>query len=347
MTSGRISTGPDWNPGTDFSWRDGARTVVMRSGAAFDLPGLLEDHDVVEYELLSTARALADAPGLDGHASKTHQVETGSVADIASGLLDGLGAATETLVAFGGGRVIDTAKAIASISGAAVVAIPTTLSGAEMTDLHRFPSGAEHRASGPVRPELVIADPDLMTSQPEADLRASAMNALAHGADSLYTPFANPISRITALSGSRLIAEALEPDQATRGGGLALGAIFCGYAIDSGRFAIHHVVCQTLVGTCGSSHAETNSSILPGAMAMMRDRAPLEIALFAQAIGSEPDEVAARISALGRPPGLGAAGADRSRLEQALDEIEARPELRFAPQPPGRSQIRELVEAAW
>lgn len=319
----------------------------MRSGAAIDLPGLLEDHDVIEYELLSTARALPDAPGLSGDASRTHQVGTGLVADIAAGLLDGLGAAAGTLVALGGGRVIDTAKAIASISGATVVAIPTTLSGAEMTSLHRFPSGAEHRASGSVRPELVIADPDLMTSQPEADLRASAMNALAHGADSLYTPFANPVSRIMALRGSRLIADALDADEATRGGGLALGAILCGYAIDSGRFAIHHVVCQALVRICGSSHAETNASILPGAMAMMRDRAPREITLLAEAIGSDPEAIAERITALGRPTGLGEAGADGSRLEQALDELEARPELQFTPQPPDRSEIRELIEAAW
>ena len=37
----------------------------------------------------------------------------------------------------GGGRVIDVAKAVAAISGAKVVAIPTTLSGAPMTAIHR------------------------------------------------------------------------------------------------------------------------------------------------------------------------------------------------------------------
>ena len=41
--------------------------------------------------------------------------------------------ASDHLVAFGGGRVIDTAKAIAAVTGARVAAIPTTLSGAEMT----------------------------------------------------------------------------------------------------------------------------------------------------------------------------------------------------------------------
>ena len=51
-----------------------------------------------------------------------------------------------------------------------------------------------------------------MTSQPEAPLRASSMNALAHGADSLYTPFANPVSEMTALRGAELIATALDQE---------------------------------------------------------------------------------------------------------------------------------------
>ena len=157
-------------------------------------------------------------------------------------------ASSPTLVALGGGRVIDTAKAVASVEGQTVAAIPTTLSGAEMTGIHRFPAGAEERAKGLVRPELVIADPEPMTSQPEPQLRSSAMNALAHGADSLYTPFANPVSRMTALRGAELIGEALDqsPDDRDRAA-LALGSILCGYAIDSALFAIHHVICQTLV----------------------------------------------------------------------------------------------------
>ena len=74
-----------------------------------------------------------------------------------------------------------------------MAAIPTTLSGAEMTAIHRLPAGQEGVAG--VRPALVLADPELMTSAPEAELRATAMNALAHGGDSLYTPLADGLSR--------------------------------------------------------------------------------------------------------------------------------------------------------
>ncbi len=66
--------------------------------------------------------------------------------ETAAALLERVG--SSRLVALGGGRVIDTAKAIASVTGAEVAAIPTTLSGAEMTGIHRLPAGAEDRVSG-------------------------------------------------------------------------------------------------------------------------------------------------------------------------------------------------------
>jgi alcohol dehydrogenase class IV len=276
-----------------------------------------------------------------------HLVPSGQVPETAAGLLDLAG--SSRLVALGGGRVIDTAKAVASVTGAEVAAVPTTLSGAEMTGIHRIPAGAEDRVNSLVRPTLVIAEPEAMTTLPEPRLRASAMNALAHAADSLYTPFANPVSRTAALRGAELIAAALDQSRESRDrAGLALGAILSGYAIDSGMFAIHHVVCQTLVRVCGSPHAETNAGILPRAMAFMAPRAPEQIAALARAIGTDPDRIEARILELGGdPPGLAAAGADRERLGEAVEAILERPELGFTPGRPTREELVALIERAW
>src|SRR5262249_51166013 len=156
-------------------------------------------------------------------------------------------------------------------------------------------------------------DPEAMTTRPEPELRASAMNALAHGADSLYTPFTNPVSEWTALRGAELIATSLDEPRETRDrSALAEGALLCGYAIDSGLFSIHPVVCQTLARVGGSPHAETNAAVLPRAMAFMEPRAPDAIAGLAAALQCPPAEIEARILELGGdPPGLGAAGADR------------------------------------
>lgn len=331
-----------------FIWRDADRLVLFRDGALQEVPQLLAEHGIESFELLSSERALAGAGGLADAATTVHAVSPGQVPDTAADLLGQ--ANSSRLVALGGGRVIDTAKAIASVSGARVVAIPTTMSGAEMTGIHRLPAGAENRVREMVRPAIVIAYPDLMTSQPEQQLRASSMNALAHGADSLYTPFANPVSRMAALRGAELIAAALDQEPAQRDrAGLALGSLLCGYAIDSGLFALHHVVCQTLVRVCGSAHAQTNAAILPRAMAFMVPRAPDALAPLAAAIDCEAEEIEARILDLGgNPAGLGAAGADRSKLDQALDAILIRPELAFTPpEPPRREELEQLIASSW
>jgi alcohol dehydrogenase class IV len=331
-----------------FVWRDAGRTVVFRGDGIAQAPQLLEEHGFSAFELLSTARALAAAGRLPTVAQAVHEVGPGQVPDLAAALLDTVGPGP--LVALGGGRPIDVAKALAAVTGAPVAAIPTTMSGAEMTGIHRLPAGAESRASGLVRPQLVIADPAAMTAQPEAMLRASSMNALAHGADSLYTPFANPVSTMSALRGAELIATALDQDRAGRDTvGLALGSLLCGYAIDSGLFGLHHVVCQTLVRICGSPHAETNAAILPRALALLAARAPDRLAPLATALGVELDGLEARVLRLGGDPaGLGALGAERSRLDRALAAMLARSELGFVPGPAlTEADLAELIERSW
>jgi alcohol dehydrogenase class IV len=299
------------------------------------------------FELLSTERALVGAGELAARAAAVHEVAPGEVPELAAALLPVAGGGT--LVALGGGRVVDTAKAVASVTGARVVAIPTTLSGAEMTGIHRFPAGAESRVLAPVRAAVVIADPEEMTSLPEPRLRASAVHALAHGADSLYTPFASPVSRITALRGAELIAASLDQAPAERDrAALALGATLSGYAIDSGGFSLHHVICQTLVRICGSPHAETNATILPHATAFLAPRIPDQMSPFADAIGAAPGDLAARIRALGgNPLGLGDLGADPKKLDQAIEAILTRPELSYTPGPPTREELKQLIESAW
>lgn len=330
-----------------FVWRDAGRAIVFRAGGREGATRLLGENGMEPFELLSTPRHLGSAKGLVSAAAAVYEVAAGGVPDAAAAVLDGVRA--PNLVALGGGRVIDTAKAVAAVSGARVAAIPTTMSGAEMTGIHRLPAGAERRARAMVRPGLVIADPQAMTSAPEAELRLSSMNALAHGADSLYTPFANPVSEMTALRGAELIAASLDEDPSSRDRkSLALGSLLCGYAIDSGMFALHHVICQTLVRICGTPHAGTNAAILPRAMAFMVPRSPDKLQLLAEALGAMTHEIEARILNLGgNPPTLGEQGGDRSKLPQAIEAMLQRPELSFAPEPPTRSDLEQLIEAAW
>ena len=218
----------------DFTWRDGERTVVFREGALAGAAELLADGVWERFELVTTPRALGGAPlALAERASAVHEVSRGPVPDTAAALIDAV--SNPTLVALGGGRVIDTAKAIAAVRGGRVCALPTTLSGAEMTAIHRLPAGHEHEARHLVRPTLVIADPLELTTLDEQRLRASAMNSLGHGAEALYTPLANPVATLEALHGAQRLAAALDRPAGEDRAGLALGSLLCAAALDSAR----------------------------------------------------------------------------------------------------------------
>ena len=332
----------------DFTWRDAERTIVFRAGALADSPEILVGGIWERFELLTTTRALGAAPiELAERATVVHQVEPGEVPYVSAAIVDAV--RNPTLVALGGGRVIDAAKAVAAVRGGRVCAIPTTLSGAEMTRIHRLPSGREREAQHLVRPSLVIADPFEMTTLNDRSLRASAMNALGHGAESLYVPLANPVASLAALRGAELIATALDQKPGERDrAGLALGALLCAYALDATGFAVHHVVCQTLVRMIGTPHAETNATMLPRTVDMMRPRAPEEISALAHALGVEAAEIRRRTESLGgRPRPLRELGGNPDRLESARHAMLQRDELGNTPEPPGPEELRRLLEDAW
>jgi alcohol dehydrogenase class IV len=303
-----------------FVWRDGDRRIVYGRPAAEALREAGWDADAV---LLTTPRA---DPGL----MPALMVGPGQVPDLARELLGSAGSAR--LVAWGGGRVIDVAKAIASVTNAAVCAVPTTLSGAEMTSLHRKIEGYE---TGPsVRPALVLADPDLMCSLPEPDLRETAMNALAHGVEALYGPWASPVATMAGLRGAELIA----------GGDRALGALLCSYAVDSAGYAVHHVLCQTTVRTTGTPHARTNAAVLPATVELMLARAPAAMADLAAALGVTPDELPGAVDVLS---GRARIELDDGQRGAAADNALRRPELAATPGPPvGRDELVWMLERA-
>jgi alcohol dehydrogenase class IV len=324
---------------------DDRRRLLLYGGPVTDPVGTLAEQGWNDFELLSTPRALADVGGLGQAAAGTHLVAPGGVPEASAAVVDDVG--SERLVAFGGGRVIDSAKAVAAVRGGEVAAIPTTLSGAPMTAIHRLPEG--RGAAAGVRPSLVIAYADEMASAPEPQLRATAMNALAHGADSLYTPLADEASREAGLRGAALIARALDqsPDGRDRAG-LALGSLLCGIAVDRAGIALHHVLGQTTVRVLGTPHAETYAALLPHTMEAMRSRAPEQIDALASALGTDASGVRERIADLGGNRRLGELGADRGRLDEVLDVAMARPELEhMTPGEVGREDLAAVLDAAW
>lgn len=185
-----------------------------------------------------------------------------------------------------------------------------------MTSLHRKIEGREQGPS--VRPVLVIGDPALMCSLPERALRASALNALAHGVEALYGPRANPVATIVALRGAQLVAAS---DR-------ALGALLCAYAVDSAGYAVHHVLSQTTVRVAGTGHAQTNAAVLPATITVMLQRAPEAMADLATALGVGAGDLVARVDELG---GHARIDIDTPAREAVANAALRRPELADTP----------------
>ena len=319
----------------DFTWRDGDRIVRFGRGALAQAPELLGDG----YVLLTTARASASAPAVVAGAAAVHDVPAGRVDEVAGDLLGVVDGAL--LVALGGGRVVDVAKALAAARGADAAAIPTTLSAAEMTRGHRHARGVDP-ATPRVRPRIVVNDPALCASQPEADLAASAANALGHAIEGPLTPRASPVPVLAAREAARLLAREDDRDA------LALGALLSGYVIDSTGYGLHHVLSQTLGRVAGVWHGHANAALLPHTTVALRRRAPEELAALDAAAGVAMEALARRLAQHAGAQQLRHLGVTEETLEACVAAVlERGADLEGTPPAASEAEIRSLYEAAF
>ena len=174
--------------------------------------------------------------------------------------------------------------------------VPTTLSGAEMT-----PSTAPRPA-----PRARARAPGARRGRPWADglgpgtrLAATAMNALAHAMEALYTPLANPVAELAALRAAELLATGV---RATRRTPRRWPWARCSRATRPAppeSPSPRDLPDDRPRG--GTPHAETNAVMLPHSARLMAGRAPAELGLFARAVGDpdpNPDAAAGRVAKL-------------------------------------------------
>lgn len=330
------------HPSVPFTWQDGERTVRFGRGTLSGAPSLLGEG----YVLLTTERGREAAPDVVAGAAHVLDVRLGFVDEISAELLDALPSGDGLLVALGGGRVIDTAKALAAATGRGAAAIPTTLSAAEMTKVHRLPTGVTG-VSG-VRPRVVINDPAVSASQPDDELAASAANALAHAVEAPLTTLTSPVPTLAAIEAARLTAAAYrgdagEPDRDA----LALAALLSGYGIDGAWYGLSHVCSQTLVRVGGAGHGPANAVVLPHTCAALRRRFPDAFVSLDRACGERVEALAGRLAARAGASRIRDLGVDESALEACADAAAGRGELHHTPPPADRDELLGIFRAAW
>jgi alcohol dehydrogenase class IV len=292
--------------------------------------------------------------------------------------------AADSCVAIGGGSTIGLGKALAlpaevlgvtaeaaSITAiTAILAIPTTFSGSEMTPIYGITASGQKKTGRDARvlPRTVIYDPLLLANLPPAVAGPSGMNAIAHVAEALYAEDANPITSLMAEEGMRALAASLpklavgaasvgsgpiDPGARAEARAEALyGAWLAGSCLGAVGMALHHKLCHTLGGTFNLPHAETHTIVLPHALRYNREAAPEAMARMSRALtaaGPGTADPPARLydlaRALGAPLGLRQLGMPALALDQAAELALRNPY--YNPRPLEPTAIRQLLQDAW
>jgi alcohol dehydrogenase class IV len=342
-----------------FAWHDGERLIRFGRGVAAEAVEALGGPG---YLLLTTPRAGAMLPPVGEAAAGVHHVAAGGVPELAAEALAWARSAGDSdgrIVALGGGRVVDVAKAVAAALGdrsgegeasgrggsAQAMAIPTTLSGAEMTRVHRHAAGVEE-STRRVRCSVVLCDPELAASQPEDELAASALNALGHAFEGPCTVAAHPVAALVAHDAARRLVGAFAPRAPDRDA-LALGALLAGYTIDSTGYGLHHVMAQTLVRLGVAGHGQSNAVLLPHTTGALAWRFPAQHAALTEALDEDPAAAAERLCARTGATRLRDLGVARGVLDACADAAATRRELDHTPPRADRAELRALYEAAF
>jgi alcohol dehydrogenase class IV len=262
----------------------------------------------------------------------------------------------DTIISFGGGSPIDTAKAavFTLLAGDRVpvggkppahIAIPTTLSAGEFTAVAGI-TDEKTRVKRPVTdsritPRTVIADPTLTLETPAWLWAASGVRALDHAIESIYSVRHYPVSDAAASSGLTMLLQHLRPSLDTADacvlehrGECQLAAWMCVFGVTNAGFGLSHALGHQIGPRWNVPHGMTSCITLPHAMRFMADLAAERFRPIAEGFGvpfdtAEPkraalacaDRAAAFIAQFDLPQRLRDVGVPEDELPDVADVV--------------------------
>lgn len=252
----------------------------------------------------------------------------------------------DSLVALGGGSVIDTAKAVnilASLGGERLLdhagagcltrplkplaAVPTTAgTGSEVTQVAVIRDEASGRklpfTSPFLLPQLAVLDPRLSQGLPLSITAATAMDAMTHAIEAFIGNAKNPVSDALALMAVEKIADALpqvlvRPQDPALRLQLAEGSTLAGMAFSNSMVGLVHALGHSLGARCHLPHGLCMNLFLPAVLDYNRPGIDEELArLLLPLVGAE--RFAATPAALRAQASLDALCILRDSLWQAV-----------------------------
>lgn len=261
----------------------------------------------------------------------------------------------DLVLTIGGGSATGLGKAVALRTGAPLVAVPTTFSGSEATDVWGITTdGTKRTGSDPrVLPRAVVYDAALTLGLPRDAVAASSLNAVAHAVDGFWAPRADPINRALGTEGLRALVPALQAladgrDDLGVREELLYGAHLTAVAFASAGSGLHHKVCHVLGGAFGLPHAPMHAAVLPHVTAFNAPAAPEAAARVSALFGGLPAASALQQlhASLGGPLALRDLGLAEADLPRAV-ELVLPSAPASNPRPVDAAALAELLHAAW
>jgi alcohol dehydrogenase len=264
----------------------------------------------------------------------------------------------DSVVALGGGSVMDTAKLVAatlkdgrearSLAGVGkvgqrplpLVCVPTTAgTGSEATPIAIFTDPGTGLKVGIVDPclvpDVVILDPSLTDGLPPLPTAAAGMDALIHAVEAYIARTATPLARGLALEAARWIGPAL-PAVCASGGNhsardaMLIGANLAGMAFANSSCCGVHALALPLGGRFHIVHGVATGCLSAETMRHNLPSCEEDLGTFAAALGwrdasarAFPDQLAALARSIGLTEALRATEVPDSVLPQLAREAVA------------------------
>jgi len=238
------------------------------------------------------------------------------------------------------------------------VAVPTTLSGAEFSNLAGVTDERirqKHSFIGPdIGPRAVILDPEVTLHTPEWLWLSTGVRGVDHAVETLCSVDAHPYCDGLALHALRLFAEALPQSQDDLDARLTCqqASWLAASSIARVNYGASHGIGHALGAFADIPHGHTSCVMLPHVMRFNEPVTADKQKLIAEAMGRPgiPAAVAVAdlIASLKQPVTLRAVGIKREQLPEIAQAAMKNIWVRTNPQPiRSADDVMRLLEAAW
>ncbi len=283
----------------------------------------------------------------------------------------------DTIVAVGGGSVMDTAKAVACLVSnnglikdyldgsktftsrkVRMICVPTTSgTGSEVTNVGVYTD----KSSGVKKPlvseffwsDFALVDPRLTFSLPKSVTASTGLDALAHAVESYWAKSSQPVSEALAIRAVNLIMKYLQRaytdgDEESREG-LSMASLLAGMAFSQTRTTILHAISFPLTNIYGLPHGFACSLAMPEVLKLNYKVIGNKLDILIRYLGLKnidelSNEVEALMSAIGAPRKLSEIGIREEDIDGLVESSLSSPIAKLNPAKIGREELREIFE---